>query len=534
MQKRLLLCLILTGIFWVFWINLGRKLGYTVEDPSPQHVEEFTDPPEIVKQEVAAEKVVALDPVEPVPNVAQQYDVLENDVIQITLDNKGGVIRDAILKEYFKSAERLEPVDLIFSDENFPAELVFDDGKSDADWLYSVEKIQNQVSYRYRRGGWTVSKTFTLSDRYVLDCVVNISEPSSTTFQMVVAEGLEPIAPGEKLTPSIWSMGAINPKMMFYTWSEGGDHEKEPMGKGSRDKFEPLLEEENSVEWAGVKDNYFANVFLPDKPLRNVYGKVHDIYPGSEPVPLPVVAIAGEKTINGSFYLGPMVKKELDGMDPRLSNLITYGWAGALSKWLFSGLNIAHSMTNNWGWAIVLLTFFIRLLMVPLTIPSVKSSFKMKKIQPKIEKLKQKFPNSDLENKQKLSQATFELYRKEGVNPFSSCITALAQMPVFFAYFSLLRTSMTLRQADWLMINDLSAKDSTFILPILMGVTMFFSTLAMPMPSADPAQAKMMKFMPVIFSLMFVFMPAGLILYMITSNLFTMIQTKVLKRRFDK
>lgn len=540
MQKRLLLSFTMIALFMVFWSMLGQKLGYA---PSSSAPEVETSDTEIATNEAVtneskyepAEIAAASGevPTEPVVEVALVTTVLENDHLRLKLDNEGGVIREASLSTYFRSIKKENNVNLVFAFDHFPGQLLFADDKG-VPRRYEVEQPDNHtVVYRHKAGNREIVKSYSLKDGFKLRYEVKVSDGSG--FMMIVGEGLESVAPGEKLTPSLLSMGAINPKMMYFAWSEDGDHETENVGKQSRDSFEPLLEEDATIAWLGVKDNYFANVFLPDEPIRNGLASVKDVFliGGEDPISLPIMAMKAEGSLSGSFYLGPIEESELLAADERLVNLITYGWAGMLSKWLFSGLNWFHGQTGNWGWSIILLTMALRLMLVPVTAPQMKSSLRMRKLQPKIEKLRQKFGGDDLESKQKLSQATFKLYKEEGVNPFSSCITGLAQMPILFAYFSLLRSSFYLRQADWMgWVQDLSIKDGTFILPVAMGVTMFLSTMAMPMPSTDPAQAKMMKFMPVMISLMFVFMPSGLILYMITSNIFTLIQNTILKWRY--
>ncbi len=541
MQKRLLLALVLSICFMTLWTMLTTSMGYNRRPPAnkpaiEQSIEEVAAEQPSASPEstpTTTENGQAAVVTETLPVIEQRTDFLENDEIRLEFDNQGGVIRDAVLKNYREKVDGQEPIRLVFARKFWPGSLVFDDKLTDAEWIYEVQAGDNALVYTASRNGAKVTKVFRLEKDFMLHCDVSYQGGTSQNFYLVVSEGLQPIAPGEKVEASFWDMGAVHPKMMSYAWSQENAHKSAMTGKGNRDNFEPKLEEDTSIDWLGVKDNYFANVFLPDSPVTNLYTRVTDIRPGETVIPLPVVALRAEAKVAGKFFMGPMIEDKLLAADPRLDDLITYGWAGVLSKLLFRGLELAHNLTGNWGWAIVLLTIMIRLVMVPLTIPQIKSSLKMRKIQPDIEKLKTKFPGQDLETKQKLSQETFALYKREGINPFSSCFTALLQMPVFFAYFSLLRSSIDLRQAVWLgWIQDLSVADHLFILPIIMGITMYLSTLAMPMPGSDPLQQKMMKFMPVMFSLMMIFMPAGLILYMITSNIFTLGQTKFLQWRY--
>ncbi|MDJ0840882.1 MAG: membrane protein insertase YidC [Acidobacteriota bacterium] len=546
MQKRTLLAFGLMLLFFYLWAWFGQKMGYVPDKPAEPETLELVekdpeesapDPdPAVTSEPVPAE--TEAEPEEPVEEIAREEIVLENNHLKVVLDNKGGVVAYAVLNDYYVTSKEERLLELAVPTRHFPGEILLKDGISTRDKMFKVvERGENRVVFAHTGKNLEIRKEFTLGESYTLAYKADLVRAPDSEFSMVIAEGLQRIGPKDKLTPSMLDLGAINPKIMYFTWSEEGDSEQENVGKNlDRNTFVPV-EAELPMEWLGVKDNFFANVFLPDEPVTRAGMKVTDQFFVStrKSVNLPVMALHSSESVSGRFYMGPMKETLLLEADPKLENLISYGWAGLLSKWLFIGLDYSHNLTGNWGWAIVILTLFIRLLMMPLMVPSVKSSFKMRKLQPKMKKLQEKYSGNDMETKQKLQKETFALYKKEGVNPFSSCITMLLQMPVFFAYFSLLRSSIYLRQAEWeFWIHDLSIKDTTYVLPIIMGATMWLSTMAMPMTGGDPAQQKMMKIMPVLFSLMFIGMPSGLILYMITSNIFTLIQTKVLNWRFAK
>ena len=546
MNKRLFLAMGLSLAFLIFWNQLGIYLGIIeVKEPQPeeQTTEQLTvteeggpqpppqsDTPLPEPQEEAAEVV----------EIERQTITLTNNELEVQLDNEGGLVRSAHLKNFYASNMHEQTIQLVSGTRHFPGEILWSDGSTTANLRFEVtQPAENQVVFSHRGRDFDIQKTFTLDEGFQLGfrAEVTRSDNRDRKFYLVVGQGLQPVLPGEKLKPSFLDFGAINPKIMQAAWSQDGEHESEFLKQSKTGQMEGLLEDPDWVEWAGVKDNYFANVFVPTEPRTNVFAKTADIFPvpNQKPNQVPVVALEHEASADGFFFMGPMKDSVLKEIDPKLENLITYGWAGMLSKGLFLALKQCYALTGNWGWAIIILTILIRGLLIPLTIPGIKSSYKMRELAPDIEKLKKKYSGNDLETKQQLSQATMALYKEKGVNPFSSCITMLPQLPVFFAYFSLLRSSIYLRQTDWIFwVNDLSVMDSTYILPILMGATMFFSTMAMPMVGADPAQQKMMKIMPVVFSLMFIGMPAGLILYMITSNLFTLGQTHFFKWRYSR
>ena len=538
MEKRFILTVTLCLVLYLLWFYTGQYLGYEMgrtEEPVVEQVESTQND---------TKSPLETTPIE-VPTVSEQVEQkviepktvqLENDILSLKFDNRGGVLRKAILKQYYNSAKREELVQLIHPKHYFPGEVIIGTSQRTQNWMFDVtESSRQKVTMVGEQDGIQITKVFELKDNYTILSSVSVSG-TDKPIKMVVSEGLQPVLPKDKLVPSFFDFGAINPKIMRIAWSEDGTHEDDDIGDLEIGEFAPVLDKPEKVVWAGIQDTYFANVFIPEQPTDNLFvaGVQHRI-PNREPVTLPAVAIDGQGQINGLFYMGPTAEDTLETADERLSNLVSYGWAGYLSKGLFILLRVCYNMTGNWGWAIVILTLFIKFLLFPLAVPSMKSSIKMRKLQPKLEKLKQKYSDDSIEAKQQMQQEMFKIYREEGVNPFSSCLTMLPQMPIFFAYFSLLRTSISLRQAEWIFwIEDLSVKDPTFVLPIVMAGSMFLTSLTMPMTGVDPAQQRMMKFMPLMFAFFFIGMPAGLVLYMITGNIFTLCQSYILRRRYEK
>lgn len=545
MNKRFLLAITLcVSLFWI-WQYVGFKAGYfktppkktsTTQtqaqntDPSQQQAEpqtqvSLTDDPNTDPQASSVETPVFIEPT---------LVTIENDSLMLVFDNKGGVLKKAVLKNYYQTAKRNNPIQLVPDGLHFPGEVIYANGLSTLNWMFEVSQpTERGVVFTGKQNGIEIKKSFLLDDNFGLS--MEVATNSGESFYTVVSEGLQPIKRGEKLQPSLLSFGAINPKYSQVTWDQQGDTKKKDVAKPDAATFQPILKEEKVVNWLGTTDNYFANVFKGEAAGKNVYVKAGASIsePGTKkPIYQDVVALKSDSTFSGMFYMGPLSEDVVEQY-PGLENVISFGWAGMLSKGLFVLLRACHNVLGNWGWSIIVLTLFIKLILMPLTLPGIKSSYKMKKLQPKIQKLRQKYKGDDIETKQKMNQEMFALYKKEGVNPFGSCLTGIVQMPIFFAYFSLLRSAFELRQADWMLwVTDLSAKDSTFILVLVMGATMYFSMQAMQM-SVDPMQQRMMKFMPVVFTLFFIGMPSGLILYMITSNLYTMFQTYFFRRRYE-
>ena len=209
--------------------------------------------------------------------------------------------------------------------------------------------------------------------------------------------------------------------------------------------------------------------------------------------------------------------------------MVDYGWLTAIAKPLFWLLTFLHGIVGNWGWAIVALTILVKLAFFPLQAASYRSMAKMRKVQPRLNAIRERYGD----DRMKLNQAMMELYKTEKINPLGGCLPILVQIPVFIALYWVLLASVEIRNAPWIgWIHDLSSPDPLYILPILMAGTMFLQTHLNPKP-ADPVQAKMMTFMPLIFSVMFFFFPSGLVLYWVVSNIFSIAQQWVITRQIE-
>jgi YidC/Oxa1 family membrane protein insertase len=269
--------------------------------------------------------------------------------------------------------------------------------------------------------------------------------------------------------------------------------------------------------------HYFVSAWLPkDGVLREFYAtKVADNrFTAGVKVPVGSVAPGATGGVTVPVYIGPQETVTLEKIAPGLDLVVDYGWLLVLAKPLFLLLKWIHSLVGNWGWSIILLTVLIKLVFYPLNAKAGRSMAQMKVLGPKMEKLKQLYG----EDRQKLNQAMMELYRTEKINPLGGCLPILVQIPVFIALYWVLLASIELRHAPWLgWIQDLSAPDPYFILPVIYAVSMFVQTKLNPQP-ADPVQAKVMLMMPIVFSVFFLFFPAGLVLYWVVQNLLTILQ----------
>ena len=236
------------------------------------------------------------------------------------------------------------------------------------------------------------------------------------------------------------------------------------------------------------------------------------------------MAADGKSTV--SLYAGPQEQDKLEKIAPGLDLVVDYGWLAVDRAILFGVLGAIHKLVGNWGWAIIGLTLLLKLAFFPLSAASYKSMAKMRVLTPKLVKLKEAFGD----DKQRLNQEMMALYKKEKVNPLGGCLPVLVQIPVFIALYWVLLGTVEMRNAPWLgWIADLSVKDPYYVLPLIMGATMFIQTKLNPTPP-DPIQAKVMLFMPIVFTGMFLFFPAGLVLYWTVDNILSIAQQRQITR----
>ena len=284
--------------------------------------------------------------------------------------------------------------------------------------------------------------------------------------------------------------------------------------------------------WLAFQQHYFLTAWVNQaEQTHHYYSQVSDnnLYTLGAVGPKITVPPHSALAQSARLYTGPESTKQLEGVAPNLDLTIDYGIFWIISSILFWFLHKIHSLTGNWGWSIVLLTLLVRLVFYKLSVISYRSMGKMRLLQPKIQQLKERYAD----DKPKFSQEIMALYRKEKVNPLSGCLPILIQIPVFIGLYWVLIESVELRQAPWILwIHDLAARDPYFILPLCMGLTMFLQQKLSP-PPPDPMQAKMMMMLPVVFTALFLYFPAGLVLYWVTNNTISITQQWYIMRQLD-
>ncbi|MRI83156.1 MAG: membrane protein insertase YidC [Nitratiruptor sp.] len=243
----------------------------------------------------------------------------------------------------------------------------------------------------------------------------------------------------------------------------------------------------------------------------------------------PILFIQGAKEFQAGGYVGPKEYERLAAIDPRLTDIIEYGFFTFIAKPMFKALLALYHLVGNWGWAIVLLTIIIRILLFPLTLKGMLSMQKLKELAPKIKEIQERYKGDP----QKLNLHMMQLYKKYNVNPMSGCLPLLLQIPIFFAIYRVLLNAIELKGAPWILwIKDLSAPDPYYVLPILMGATMYLHQKLTPTTITDPVQKRIFEWLPVVFTLFFLTFPAGLTLYWFVNNILSIIQQLIVNKIF--
>jgi YidC/Oxa1 family membrane protein insertase len=278
------------------------------------------------------------------------------------------------------------------------------------------------------------------------------------------------------------------------------------------------------AKFAAAFDRYYTTVLYNFKKSMAV-----SVMPDNENN--PQLFIHAKNSIDLSGYMGPKEYKVLEALNPELTDVIEYGWFTFIAKPMFLLLQYIHSYVGNWGWTIVLLTLLVKLILYPLSYKGMVSMNKLKELAPKIKQIQEKYKGDS----QKSGVHMMELYKKEGANPMGGCLPIVLQIPVFFSIYRVLLNAIELKGAPWILwIEDLAEMDPYFILPILMGGTMFLQQLITPNTIQDPMQKKMFQWLPIVFTFFFLWFPAGLTLYWFINNLFTVGQQYYVNQLFEK
>ena len=479
--------------------------------------------------------------------------VVENALYRVEFSNRGAVVKSWQLKKYKddytddkgNAAQRtLDLVNPTLYHEagQWPFSLVFDDPQIETaanSALFKISGDSNSLTapadlkFTWSDGHLEVTKTFHFDHSYT----VNV-ETSTTYNGAHVLSGL-----AWRGWFGDWTVTDPAPSATINTfYSENGKLSTFLAKKlDGPEKWGNIWQ--GGKTFTGIEDRYFTAVFLAptdamSTPLQTRYWKVWSVRKvkdkdQSEPIPEMATATSAQPT-HLRVFVGPKDYDDLKAMRPPLQSLVQFGWLEFIADPLFHGLKWLNGSIPNWGWAIVVLTLVINMLLFPLRISSYKTTMKMQRVAPEIKQIQDKYKKYKMNDPRKaeMNKEVMAVYSREGINPVGGCFQMFLQMPIWFGLNSALRGAIELRHASWMWIHDLSSKDPYYVLPVVVGVTMYLVSKMTPMTTTDPQQAQMMKIMPISFAVMFVVFPfsSGLALYILTSSLVGILQQWYLNR----
>lgn len=473
----------------------------------------------------------------------QQFISVTTDVMQATIDTQGGNVIEVKLFKYPEELHSTQPFTLLNNNKNTrylaqsgllsqigpdtsQGQAIYTTDKTDYVMAPNQDQIQVKLNWQNSQG-MQVTKVFTFKrQQYDVDLNYQINNQSSAPWNGNLYLQLM-----RTNTPPENKQGFVS----FATYF--GAAISTPDKRFQKISFKEI--KQNSLNemvpggWAAMIQHYFVSAWVPDKNTTSQY--FTEVTPdGLYTVGMlgPKIDVPAGQTIetHAKLYAGPAIADDLEKAAPGLKLTIDYGWFWFISAIIFWMMQQVYNIIGNWGWAIVIVTLIIKLIFYPLSAKSYRSMSALKKLQPKLATLKERFGD----DKQKFTQATLELYKKEKVNPMTGCLPILIQIPIFIGLYWVLIESVQLRQAPFIFwIHDLSVMDPYYVLPILMGISMFLQQRLNP-PPPDPMQAKMMMFMPVIFTVLFCKFPAGLMLYWFVNTIVSFLQQWTIMRSLEK
>jgi YidC/Oxa1 family membrane protein insertase len=461
-------------------------------------------------------------PVAPIGATNKQTWFVDTDVYHVKFSNEGGVVQSWTLKGYHDAnGQPLELVNQIGAlKEGFPLSLQFRGQENSplnkALWEYHPRGDGLSIEYDYSDGHTVAKKTISFTQStYLVQYADEVTKDGVPQLHQVSWRAgfgdLDVASPASH-------EGAIR-------WDLKDEKLDRDVAKAAKNG--PVYNE-GSFSFVGLEDQYFTAVFLPpiDSTTRTTLfsDSVATRYNGAEEA-YPGIAAGGEARNQMGLFVGPKEGRILESVNPNLSHVIDWGWFRVIAQPLFMMLRVLHDrFIHNYGWSIVVLTFFITMAMFPLKLMNLKSMRKMQVLQPQISKINDKYKGigmSDPRAQQKQAEI-MELYKKHGVNPMGGCLPMLIQMPFLFAFYKVLAVSVEMRHSPWLWVADLTQPEHFAIhfLPLIMIVTSVLLQKMTPTPAGgDPSQQKMMQFMPVMMGIFFWPMSSGVVLYYLTSNL---------------
>ena len=560
-----MLVLLLTFLGFIVFEGLVKRYAPPSPTPQKESTKAPAQPAPVQTTPVPAVSAPSIPALAPPAKVLQKQasseteSVIENDLYRITFSNRGAQVKSWVLKKFKNDAQNglLDLVNVAAAEKyGYPLSLwTYDQALNDrlksALYVASFEGHANApatITFEYADQDLEVRKSFRFDNTYVLDADVSVVYKGSRIF----AAPAWPSGFGDQVTPASYAAARLDyhsdvstdkTALIFPNYVlrvpakniSGGNTIKGPS---------------NTFEWSGPGDQYFAALFIPSDPstaamitLRNPL-QVPQKPGAKETSNVDVLGVAVgdlQGATRERIFVGPKEMSSLEAAkvptihngDADLRGTVDYGWWGVLARPLFIWLKWTYKYIPNWGWAIVIQTLIITVALLPFRIAQMKSMLKMQRVQPQIKSIQEKYKKYSLRDPRKaaMNEEVAALYKKEGVNPAGGCLPLLVTFPFIIAYYRMLGVALDLRQAHWLWIKDLSARDPYFILPILMVISMFVMQRMTPQTGMDPAQQRMMNWMmPLFMGFIFFNLQAGLNLYYAESNLISIAQQAIMNR----
>ncbi|MFD2230033.1 membrane protein insertase YidC [Alkalimarinus sediminis] len=468
---------------------------------------------------------------------------IKTDVLDIAIDLTGGNISEALLTQYQKTLGSDEKLALLENSQrhqytiesglygrngfdaskNGPTpvyqttqdhfELASDQNELIVDLKYVAESgVEITKRYQFERGNYLVNVSYLVNN--------NSSELFRTNFsgKIIRDQAADPSQQNSMGMQSFLGMVLSTPAEPY----EKFDFE---------DMYEKPVKVEAKGGWIAFLQHYFLTAWIPANDVEHTYQtkEKNGLYLMGFMSPEVIIEPGQQETISANVFIGPKIIEKLEQAAPNLDLTVDYGFLFFIAYPLYLLLDFLHGIVGNWGIAIILVTVIVKAAFFKLSAASYRSMANMRRVAPKLAQLKEQYGD----DRQKMSQGMMELYKKEKINPLGGCLPVLVQMPVFIALYWVLLESVELRHAPFFFwIHDLSIKDPYFILPIIMGASMFIQMSLNPAPP-DPVQAKVMKLMPILFTVFFLWFPAGLVLYWVVNNILSIAQQWVITRNIE-
>jgi len=497
---------------------------------------EFTVPESPGSQTIATESLAS--------NSVGKLITIKTDLLDLVIDLNGGNVISTTMTEYKSSLGSAESLPLLEKN-NIRHYVVesglfgkdgFDSSKNGPNPIYSSElssyvlsesadELTVDLSYKNESGVSLIKRYHFKRDDYLINVTYLINNQSSLVWEGNFSGKIVRDTSGDPSSQS--SMG-----MQSFLGMALSSAEKPYEKYDFEDMAEEPINEQIQGGWVAFIQHYFLSAWIPSSEISHTYQTrvKNGLYLMGFISPATKVEPGKTESVSANLYLGPKIIDRLEHAAPKLDLTVDYGWLFFIAYPLFLLLDFLYGLVQNWAVAIILVTVVVKALFFKLSAASYRSMANMRRVGPKLKSLKDQYGD----DRQKMSQAMMELYKKEKINPLGGCLPILVQMPVFIALYWVLLESVQLRHAPFMFwITDLSVKDPFFILPILMGISMFIQMQLNPAPP-DPMQAKVMKIMPIMMTVFFLWFPSGLVLYWLVNNILSISQQWVITRQIEK